>query len=281
MDASSLVFDIHGVMLRTLCTVGDRHYQGLAAAATDSYRKGLITLRQKHRMISVDHAFQVIRHITTVSVRKDTDELYEILRKHTGDDSVKHSTPYWADTAKGVQTRTQENSAQAGDSCNTDKRRRVDSNAPPYEVPAASSGGDCAPPLKTDDGDKAPTAAATEVMSQKMSDIELLIQKVRREGHRKYEDYRQTIDALTLRCGQIENVIVDMKDEVMLQIRAQEVISGVIRAEKAKECGDTQRRLEILEKSNHDMMAQTVQLARDSQGCVHSLRDTFLELKRP
>ena len=55
----------------------------------------------------------------------------------------------------------------------------------------------------------------------------------------------------------------------------------MIRAEKAKECGDTHRRLELLEQKCRDIIAHFVQTARDSQGCVHSLKDTFLEFKRP
>ena len=129
----------------------------------------------------------------------------------------------------GVQNEQRVYSAQAGDSCNSEKRRRYDSIMPPF-----SKDGGGPPPRAKDDT----PSAATEVMDRKMSDMELMIQKVRRENNRKYEDYKQTIDTLFSRCGRLESVFSDMKKEVMLEIKALEVISGVIRAEKAKEGSD-------------------------------------------
>ena len=272
LDASSLVFDIHGRMLRTLCEVSDKHYQGLAAAANDGYREGLITRRMQRRMISVDHAFQVIRHISTVTVRTDSDELDAIIRKHKGDDGEKTTPPNQVYTTIGVKMENTGDSAQAGDSCNTEKRRRHDSTVPP-----PSSDG-CALPSKAKDDC---TPASTEVITTKLDDMELLIQKFRRESNRKYEDYRQTIDSVAVRCGRLERVIADTKEEIMLEVKALEVISGVIRAEKAKEGSDTHRRLEFLEQSCSDILQHSVQLARDSRGCIHSLRESFAELKRP
>ena len=236
MDAASLVFDVHGMMLRTLCKAGDKHYQGLSVAASDSYRKGMITLRQKHRMIAVDHAFQIIRHITTVSVQKDYDELSVILEKSAGGDGEKHRD----DPVIDAKTEKKENSAQAGDSCNTGKRRKCDGDLPPA----------------TDNNIKQAPADTVnmEVMDHKIADVELMIQKVRRESLLRYDDSKKTLDGLLGRCEQLAVSLVDQKEEVMLQVKAQEVISAVIRAEKAKECDFTHRRLEHLEQKCSDIL---------------------------
>ena len=143
LEASALVFDIHGRMLRTLCEVGDKHYQGLSAAAKDCYRAGLIPHQMQRRMLTVDQAFQVIRHISIVAVRKDSDELAEIMRKHKGDD-YKEAAPHDRNHSA---VWVKKESKKDCDSSNAEKRRRCDSPKPQH----TSDG--CSPRSKNDEND--------------------------------------------------------------------------------------------------------------------------------
>ena len=75
MDASALVFSHHGMMLRFISATTKTHYQGLRQAAVIAHRRKLIGSTLKARMIAVDAAFQVIRHITEASAKRDYIEL--------------------------------------------------------------------------------------------------------------------------------------------------------------------------------------------------------------
>eukprot|EP00401_Gymnodinium_catenatum_P066589 CAMPEP_0117601554 /NCGR_PEP_ID=MMETSP0784-20121206/77096_1 /TAXON_ID=39447 /ORGANISM="" /LENGTH=355 /DNA_ID=CAMNT_0005404287 /DNA_START=77 /DNA_END=1140 /DNA_ORIENTATION=- len=65
MDASALVFDAHGQCLRLLTSFSGRHASGLAQAA----RSAPLTARLRRKLIRLDSAFQVVRHITLPSVQ--------------------------------------------------------------------------------------------------------------------------------------------------------------------------------------------------------------------
>ena len=91
----------------------------------------------------------------------------------------------------------------------------------------------------------------------------------------------QNIDLVAIKCGCLERVLDDTKEQIMHEVKALEVIAGVIRTENVQTGCVINRRLEFLEKSCNDILAHTVQIAHDSRGCVNSLRDSLSEFKRP
>ena len=102
MDASALVFDLHGMMLRRISENADIHYQGLKQAAADAYRKHLISSPLKAHLIAIDTAFQVIRHISAVSAKKDYHELCCQLNKCPSGDSMNKPPECILDSARMI-----------------------------------------------------------------------------------------------------------------------------------------------------------------------------------
>ena len=69
-DAGDLVASLHGKCLRTAIAKLGRHKEGLSAAARDMFREQLITSRRKKKLMEVDIAFHVTRHISCASADK-------------------------------------------------------------------------------------------------------------------------------------------------------------------------------------------------------------------
>jgi hypothetical protein len=67
--ADSLVFEIHGKLLRCIARSSGVHYQGLRGAASHLRRQRIITPGLAKQLGRVDDAFAVLRHISSVSSR--------------------------------------------------------------------------------------------------------------------------------------------------------------------------------------------------------------------
>ena len=65
--AEALIQALHGHCLRALCADMGCHYQGLTIAARRSQQAGRITGRMHKRLATLDCAFSVVRHISSVS----------------------------------------------------------------------------------------------------------------------------------------------------------------------------------------------------------------------
>ena len=62
MDAASLLSNTHNEMLRMMASVAGVHFEGVAQATR--YFKGSLTTRQRRRLLHLDSAFSLARHIT-------------------------------------------------------------------------------------------------------------------------------------------------------------------------------------------------------------------------
>mmetsp|Transcript_46883 Transcript_46883/g.118130 ORF Transcript_46883/g.118130 Transcript_46883/m.118130 type:complete len:302 (+) Transcript_46883:67-972(+) len=80
--ASALISSLHGRALRTICSASGEHYQGLAAAARRSRKLGLINNRIAKKLLLIDHAYTLGRHITSVSSANFMEELHTALEKN-------------------------------------------------------------------------------------------------------------------------------------------------------------------------------------------------------
>ena len=72
-DAASIIAGLHAKTLRLLAQAAGRHFEGLAQASRD---KALgLTSRQRRRLLNLDTAFNVSRHISAVSADLFFEEL--------------------------------------------------------------------------------------------------------------------------------------------------------------------------------------------------------------
>ena len=77
--AESLVFDLHGTLLRLASSRTGCHYQGLSAASRHLRALGRIDSRTSKKLVRLDDCFNVMRHITCASVDMFTAELTKML----------------------------------------------------------------------------------------------------------------------------------------------------------------------------------------------------------
>ena len=71
MDASSselLILQLHGRLLRIFAVEAGQHFQGLAQAARFLKRSGRISAATANKLLKLDSAFNLVRHITAISV---------------------------------------------------------------------------------------------------------------------------------------------------------------------------------------------------------------------
>ena len=96
MDSAALVAACHSEALRKLASFHDRHFQGLAAA---SRYKNVLPAALRKRLLRLDAAFQVNRHITAPYVRDLVDELSGALRLRSS--GVAHATSTCSTASSG------------------------------------------------------------------------------------------------------------------------------------------------------------------------------------
>ena len=83
MNASSsevLILELHGRLLRTFAVEAGQHFQGLAQAARFLKRSGRISAATANKLLKLDFAFNLVRHITTISVCRFEEDLVSELR---------------------------------------------------------------------------------------------------------------------------------------------------------------------------------------------------------
>eukprot|EP00975_Prorocentrum_lima_P006140 1326715-Prorocentrum_lima.AAC.1 len=68
MDASALIQELHGQALRAIANGLGQHFHGLAQAARAAKRHGYLDNVMLKRLLQVDFAFNLVRHITTPSL---------------------------------------------------------------------------------------------------------------------------------------------------------------------------------------------------------------------
>ena len=66
--AESLVLELHGMLLRLVSRRSGHHFQGLSQAARHLRKSGLLDNKTVQKFIRIDNAFNIVRHITSVSV---------------------------------------------------------------------------------------------------------------------------------------------------------------------------------------------------------------------
>ena len=77
--AELLVLELHGALLRLISQCAGYHFQGPSSAARHLKSHGRIDTRTAKKLIRIDDAFNVVRHITSVSVISYVDELTRVL----------------------------------------------------------------------------------------------------------------------------------------------------------------------------------------------------------
>ena len=70
--AESLVLELHVMLLRLVSRRSGHHYQGLSQAARHLRKLGLLDNKTAQKFIRIDNAFNIVRHITSVSLSTDT-----------------------------------------------------------------------------------------------------------------------------------------------------------------------------------------------------------------
>ena len=77
--AESLIFDLHGQLLRLLAERTGLHFQGLSQVSRRLRATGWITLPVARKLVMIDHAFNLIRHITGASLLDFTEHVDQVL----------------------------------------------------------------------------------------------------------------------------------------------------------------------------------------------------------
>ena len=95
LDTTSLLASAHGKCLRILTGVLKEDFVGLSAAARAARRQHVICNRTSKRIVRLDEAFAVARHLTMMRVDKFVDELKE----ETGSKCSKDAVPATADVS--------------------------------------------------------------------------------------------------------------------------------------------------------------------------------------
>ena len=86
-DPVALLLGCHGAALRILSDRAGMHYQGLGVAARDARKKGFLSAKMCNRMIQVDIAMNLMRHITAASCR---DTLAALVQEAGAEDENKN-----------------------------------------------------------------------------------------------------------------------------------------------------------------------------------------------
>ena len=96
MSASSselLVLELHGRLLRSLAVEAGQHFQGLAQAARFLKRSGRISPVTTNKLLKLDAAYNLVRHITAISVARCESDLAAELR-NTSPKTARDSDDY-------------------------------------------------------------------------------------------------------------------------------------------------------------------------------------------
>lgn len=79
-SAESLIVEHHGVLLRLSSQMSGRHFSGLGEASRFLKARGLLSHSAAKKFIVIDNAFNVVRHITPVSIDSFTSSVFESLK---------------------------------------------------------------------------------------------------------------------------------------------------------------------------------------------------------
>ena len=91
--AELLVYELHGALLRLTSQCAGYHFQGLSSAARHLKSHRRIDARLAKKLIRIDDAFNVVRHITSVSLTSFVDELTHVLDKKATESDMDASCP--------------------------------------------------------------------------------------------------------------------------------------------------------------------------------------------
>ena len=69
MTASAIIFELHGSLLRMMSLSSGVHYQGIAQAARQLRARGKLCRRTTKKLIELDYAYNITRHITEISAQ--------------------------------------------------------------------------------------------------------------------------------------------------------------------------------------------------------------------
>jgi len=75
LDASLLIFELHGLSMRALSNALATHMDGLSALARTGRKKGIVSNRMSRKLVKIDEAFGLLRHITRSSLQQVLAEL--------------------------------------------------------------------------------------------------------------------------------------------------------------------------------------------------------------
>jgi hypothetical protein len=78
--AESIIAELHGRLLRGIAAETAVHYQGLRAAAGHLRRAGVLDSRLVKKLVAIDCAYAISRHITAVSAEQCVDEVLAAIR---------------------------------------------------------------------------------------------------------------------------------------------------------------------------------------------------------
>ena len=94
MEAGELVASLHGKCLRAAIDKLGKHKEGLSAAARDLFRAQLIDSSRKRKLLQIDSAFHLTRHISSESVHCFVAQFMDEIDKQPvyNDDESAHST---------------------------------------------------------------------------------------------------------------------------------------------------------------------------------------------
>ena len=98
--AELLVYELHGALLRLTSQCAGYHFQGLSSAARHLKSHRRIDARLAKKLIRIDDAFNVVRHITSVSLTSFVDELTKVLDRQAIESDMDTSCP--TDSCDGV-----------------------------------------------------------------------------------------------------------------------------------------------------------------------------------
>lgn len=92
MDAASIIFQLHGKCLRLLCDDLHSHFDGISSAARAAHRQNRITSSLKRKIIELDVAYHITRHVSSPSAEKFYATLQAELKEEDDNPPVKTQT---------------------------------------------------------------------------------------------------------------------------------------------------------------------------------------------
>ena len=107
MDAGDLVQSLHGKCLRRCVDALGVHKEGLSAVAREMYRRKIIGAAAKKKLIELDLAYHICRHVTSGSIIEFQDKLIGELNGQGGFNSKSSESEGSAQdcaSADGLQT---------------------------------------------------------------------------------------------------------------------------------------------------------------------------------